>query len=333
MTTKNHQWIFLANPEGAVTPDIFEWREANIPILSAGNVLVRNRSLSLDPANRAWMRGPTYREQVLPGDVMHGFTISEVVESGDPAFASGDIVEAMGGWQEYALLPASELTKRDGSVPYSDLIGIYGITGLTAYFGLFDIGAVKVGETVVISAAAGAVGSAAGQIARNMGANVVGIAGGADKCAWLTDELGYHAAVDYKDDGFRAALKAACPNGIDVYFDNVGGKVLDAALRLMNQKGRVICCGAVANYDIKGAPFVSPLLPGVLVTKRIRMEGFIVLDHMARRDAAEAQMKQWIEAGTLKPVMDLSDGLENAPEALIRLLAGGNRGKVALRLG
>lgn len=218
-------------------------------------------------------------------------------------------------------------------MPYSDLIGIYGITGLTAYFGLFDIGAVKVGETVVISAAAGAVGSAAGQIARNMGAHVVGIAGGADKCAWLTDELGYHAAVDYKDDGFRAALKAACPNGIDVYFDNVGGKVLDAALRLMNQKGRVICCGAVANYDIKGAPFVSPLLPGVLVTKRIRMEGFIVLDHMARRDAAEAQMKQWIEAGTLKPVMDLSDGLENAPEALIRLLAGGNRGKVALRLG
>lgn len=332
MTTTNRQWIFLRNPEGAVTPDIFEWREADVPKVSGGHVLVRNRMLSLDPANRAWMRGPTYRQQIMPGDVMHGFTISEVVESADAAFAPGDIVETMGGWQDYALLPSTELTKRDATVPLSHLIGIYSITGLTAYFGLLEIGAVKAGETVVISAGAGAVGSAAGQIARNLGARVVGIAGGADKCAWLKNELGFDAAVDYKDAGFRASLKQACPDGIDVYFDNVGGTVLDAALRLMNIRGRVICCGAVANYDIEGKPFVSPLLPGVLVAKRIRMEGFIVLDHMNRRAAAEVQMKQWIEAGTLKPVMDLSDGLAKAPEALISLLAGGNKGKVALTL-
>lgn len=332
MTKTNHQWIFLRNPEGAVTPDIFEWRETEVPSVTNGNVLVRNRMLSLDPANRAWMRGPTYRQQILPGDVMHGFTVSEVVESGDPEFSPGDIVETMGGWQNYAVLPAAELTKRDGAVPLSHLIGIYSITGLTAYFGLRQIGAVKADETVVISAAAGAVGSAAGQIARNLGVRVVGIAGGADKCAWLKDELGFDEAVDYKDEGFRAALKQACPEGIDVYFDNVGGTVLDAALRLMNLKGRVICCGAVANYDIAGTPFVSPLLPGVLVAKRIRMEGFIVLDQMSQRGAAEAQLKQWIEAGTLKPVMDLSDGLEKAPETLIRLLAGGNKGKVALTL-
>lgn len=332
MTTKNRQWIFLRNPEGAVTPDVFEWREGVVPAVSTGQVLVRNRMLSLDPANRAWMRGPTYRQQVLPGEVMHGFTLSEVVESDDPGFAAGDIVETMGGWQDYALLPAAEMTRRDATVPLCDLIGIYGITGLTAYFGLIEVGAVRPGDTVVVSAAAGAVGSAAGQIARNLGARAVGIAGGPEKCAWLTDELGFDAAVDYRAEGFRSALQQACPDGVDLYFDNVGGTVLDAALRLMNRNGRVVCCGAVASYDIAGQPYVSPLLPGVLVAKRLRMEGFIVLDHFARRAAAEAQMKQWIEAGTLKPALDLSVGLEKAPEALIRLLAGGNTGKVALSL-
>lgn len=330
MGLKNRQWVFLRNPEGAVTPDIFEWREEDIPKASGKDILVRNRVLSLDPANRAWMRGPTYRQQIMPGDIMHGFTISEVVESDDPDFKPGDIVETMGGWQDYALLPSSELTKRNPDIPLEQLSGIYGITGLTAYFGLKDIGAVKAGDTVVISAAAGAVGSSAGQIARNMGARVVGIAGGSEKCAWLTDELGFDAAVDYKADDFRAALKSACPDGVDVYFDNVGGQVLDAALRLMNQNGRIVCCGAVSTYDIEGKPFVSPLLPGVLVAKRLRMEGFIVLDYMQNRDAAEAEIKSWIDADTLKPIMDLENGLERAPDTLIRLLAGGNRGKVAL---
>ena len=197
MSLKNRQWVFLRNPEGAVTPEIFERREDAVPEVSANNILVRNRVLSLDPANRMWMRGPTYRQQIMPGDIMHGFTISEVIESGDADFKPGDIVETMGGWQDYALLPSSELTKRDPTIPLEQLSGIYGITGLTAYFGLKDIGAVKAGDTVVISAAAGAVGSSAGQIATNLGARVVGIAGGADKCAWLTDELGFDKAVDY----------------------------------------------------------------------------------------------------------------------------------------
>jgi len=332
MSLKNRQWVFLRNPEGALTPDIFEWRDDRAPKVSGKNILVRNRVLSLDPANRMWMRGRTYRQQIMPGDVMHGFTISEVVQSGDPDFKPGDIVETMGGWQDYALLSSSELSKRDPKIPLEQLIGIYGITGLTAYFGLKDIGAVKAGDTVVISAAAGAVGSAAGQIARNLGARAVGIAGGAEKCAWLIDQLGFDEAVDYRADNFREALKAACPDGIDVYFDNVGGQVLDAAFRLMNQNGRIVCCGAVSTYDIEGKPFVSPLLPGVLVAKRLRMEGFIVLDHMQNRGEAEAQLKTWIDAGTLTPVMDLESGLERAPETLIRLLAGGNRGKVAVTL-
>jgi len=330
--TINRQWIFDHNPEAQITPDVFRWTETALPNLHPGDVLVRNRVLSLDPANRAWMRGRTYREQVLPGQVMHGFTVSEVVDSTVEGFAVGDIVETMGGWQDYAALPAAQLTKRDGTVALEHLIGVYSITGLTAYFGLFDVGQVRPGDTVLISAAAGAVGSIAGQLARIAGARVVGIAGGPEKCAWLTDTLRFDAAVDYKAEDVGEAIRAACPAGVDLYFDNVGGQILDHALRAMNQNGRIVCCGAVANYDIGGQPFVSPLLPGVLVSKRLRMEGFIVLDHLAKRATAEDRLRQWIASGALHATTDISDGLATAPEALIRLLQGGNRGKMAVRL-
>ena len=216
----NRQWVFLRNPEGAVTPDIFAWREAAVPDPSPGQVLIRNRMLSIDPANRAWMRGRTYREQVMPGDVMHGFTLGDVVASTVDEFKPGDVVETMGGWQDYAALPAGELVRRDAGAPLEELIGLYGITGLTAYFGLFDIGRMKAGDTVVVSAAAGAVGVIAGQLARVAGTRVVGIAGGPDKCAWLTQELGYHDAVDYKAGDLQQALARACPDGVDLYFDN-----------------------------------------------------------------------------------------------------------------
>lgn len=328
----NRQWIFVRNPEGAVTADTFRWQEAALPEPGPGEVLVRNRLLSLDPANRAWMRGRTYREQVMPGDVMHGFTLGEVVRSTVPQFAVGDIVEGMGGWQDYAALPAGELARRDSRQPLEHLLGIYGVTGLTAYFGLFEVGRVKAGDTVLVSAAAGAVGSVVGQLARVAGARAVGIAGGAEKCEWLRQDLGFDAVVDYKAGDVAAAIRAACPEGVDVYFDNVGGVVLDGALRAMNQGGTVVCCGAVANYDIAGAPFVSPLLPGVLVSKRLRMEGFIVLDHYARRGPAEKRLAQWVAEGRVQAISDMVDGLEAAPEGLIRLLAGGNRGKMAVRL-
>lgn len=332
VTTINPQWIFEYNPEGPVTPDVFRWNEDAVPVPKPGEVLVRNRVLSLDPANRAWMRGRTFREQVLPGQVMHGFTISEVVSSSVADFAPGDIVETMGGWQQFAALPAKQLTRRDGSVALEHLVGVYSITGLTAYFGMFDVGQVRPGDTVLISAAAGAVGSIAGQLARIAGARVVGIAGGPEKCAWLTDTLHFDAAVDYKAGDVAAAIRAACPDGVDLYFDNVGGQILDFALRAMNQNGRIVCCGAVANYDIGDQPFVSPLLPGVLVGKRLRMEGFIVLDYLAKRSVAEARLRQWLASGALIATTEVRDGLATAPDALIHLLQGGNRGKMAVRL-
>jgi NADPH-dependent curcumin reductase CurA len=326
----NRQWLMARSPSGALTPDIFEWREAPIPTPAAGEVLVRTRLLSLDPANRAWMNGPTYREQVHPGDVMHGFTLSEVVESKASGFAPGDLVDCMGGWQDYTVMPAHSLTKRDNHHDPLLLIGVLGVTGLTAYHGLFDIGRPRPGDVVLVSAAAGAVGSIVGQLARIAGCRVVGIAGGAQKCDWLIHELGYDAAVDYKADDFRQALRDATPNGVDIYFDNVGGAILDAALLAMNQRGRIVCCGAVSGYDRRGPAQNSLLLPGIVVTKRLRMEGFIVLDYSEAE--AEARLADWVANGRLKPVVDLIEGLERAPDGLISLLAGGNRGKLAVRV-
>ncbi len=328
----NRQWKLVSTPTGALTLDHFAWLESPVPSPGPGDVLVRTRMLSLDPANRAWMNGPSYREQVLPGDVMHGFTLSEVVESKVEGFASGDLVDCMGGWQDFTVLPAEALTKRDKRHDPAHLIGVLGVTGLTAYHGLFDVGRPREGDVVLVSAAAGAVGTIVGQIARLAGCRVVGIAGGPEKCAWLTGELGFDAAVDYKDPDFRKALRAATPDGVDIYFDNVGGTVLEAALLAMNQRGRIVCCGAVSGYDKRGEVYGSPLIPGILVTKRLRMEGFIVLDNAMANTEAEAQLATWVAAGQLKAMMDIIDGLEGAPDGLIRLLAGGNRGKMAVRV-
>jgi NADPH-dependent curcumin reductase CurA len=204
--------------------------------------------------------------------------------------------------------------------------------GMTAYFGLLDVGALQDGETVLVSGAAGAVGSMVGQIARIAGCRVVGTAGGQDKCDWLTRELGFDAAVDYKAGGVRRALAAACPNGIDVYFDNTGGPVLDAALSLMNLRGRIVCCGNVSQYDVE-KPAPGPMaVPGLVVTKRLRMEGFIVMDFYDRRAEAEARLARWVAEGRIKAVVDVVDGLDKAPEALIGLFAGKNRGKMAVRV-
>lgn len=329
--TTNRQWIFAQPPQGALTEATFRWQEAPMPQPAAGEVLVRTRMLSLDPANRAWMNGATYREQVMPGDVMHGFTLGEVVASNVPDFAPGDLVDSMGGWQDYAALPAAALVKRNRRHTPELLIGVLGVTGLTAYHGLFDIGEPRPGDVVLVSAAAGAVGTIVGQLARLAGCRVVGIAGGQAKCDWLVRELGFDAAVDYKAADFQKQLRAATPNGVDVYFDNVGGVCLDAALLAMNLGGRIVCCGAVSQYDT-GATGGSPLLPGVVVTKRLRMQGFIVLDYAAQQDQAEARLAGWIESGAVRSILDIVDGLENAPASLIRLLAGGNLGKMAIRV-
>lgn len=328
----NRQWLYAKPPVGKIAADTFQWRETEIPIPREGDALVRTRMLSLDPANRAWMMGKTYRDALEPGQVMSGFAIGEVVESKAPGLAKGDVVEGDWGWQDYAAVPARRLTRRTAEAPLELLVGPLSVTGLTAYFGLLEVGRPRPGDTMLVSAAAGAVGTMVGQIAKLAGCRVVGTAGGQEKCDWLVRELGFDAAIDYKAAGLRRSLAAASPNGIDVYFDNTGGPVLEAALSLMNLRGRIVCCGNVSQYDVE-KPAPGPMaVPGLVVTKRLRMEGFIVMDFYDRRAEAEARLAKWVADGRIKAVIDVIDGLEKAPEALVGLFEGTNRGKRAVRV-
>ena len=319
----NRHWVLRERPEGEVTASHFELRQGAVPEPAAGQVLIRVRMISIDPANRAWMfPTATYKAPVEPGQTMHGFGLGEVVTSNAEGFVAGDIVEGMLGWQEYAAVSASELSVRRPGTPAEHAMGVLGITGLTALYGLREIGRPRRGETVVVSAAAGAVGTIAAQIAKIEGCRVVGIAGGPEKCQWLVDELGLDAAVDYKAGELRKALKRACPNGVDVYFDNTGGDALAAALSAMNPHGRIICCGNLSQYNTD-RPAPGPAgVPGLLVTKRIRMEGFIVLDHLAQRDQMEATLQGWLDDGRLKTFETVVDGLEKAPESLVQMFRG-----------
>jgi NADPH-dependent curcumin reductase CurA len=263
---------------------------------------------------------------------MAGRGLGEVIESRAEGFAPGDLVMGDIGWQTHAALPARQAQKMDKAIAPELHLSIYGITGLTAYFGLLDVGRPRPGETVLVSAAAGAVGVLVGQIAKIAGCRVVGTASGADKCKWLVDEIGYDAAIDYKTGNLHKELKAACPNGLDVYFDNTGGEVLGAALSRMNLWGRVACCGAVANYDT-ATPSPGPAgVPGFLVTKRIRMEGFVVMDFFNRRREAETQLRRWVDEGKLRPVVDIVEGFEMMPQTLVGMFAGRNRGKLLVRI-
>jgi NADPH-dependent curcumin reductase CurA len=296
----NRQVLLVEKPTGKLGPEHFKMSKAAIPEPRDGEALLRVRYISLDAANRAWM----------PGDIVFGDT----------------------GWQDYAAVPAKHLTKMPKIEPMTHLLSVYGIAGLTAYFGLLDVGKPKAGETVVVSAAAGSVGSIVGQIAKIKGCHVVGIAGGKDKCHWLTSELGFDAAVDYKDGAVFKALRAAAPKGIDVYFDNVGGEILEACLAQMNNRGRIACCGAISQYD--GAPSATGPrgVPGLIVVKRLIMQGFIVMDFMDQRDEALGDLQSWVASGKLKVQEDVINGLENTPKALIGLLAGENRGKRMIKV-
>ena len=328
----NHQVILAEKPRGKLALENFRLAEAPIPSPADGEVLVKARYISLDAANRAWMQGVTYRAALGAGEVMAGGSLAEVVESRAPHLAPGDLVFADTGWQEYAAVPAKHLAKLPRMEPLTHLLSVYGVTGLTAYFGLLRIGDPKPGETVVVSAAAGAVGSIVGQIAKIKGATVIGVAGGAEKCEWLQRELGFDGAVDYKLGDVRRALRAACPDGIDVYFDNVGGDIFEAALFNMNNHGRIVCCGAVSQYDDVPPAHGPRGVPGLIVTKRLKVDGFVVMDFYADKDAALAELKSWVEAGRIKVQEDVIDGLENLPAALIGLLAGENRGKRMVRV-
>jgi NADPH-dependent curcumin reductase CurA len=323
----NRQILLIETPRGKLGPEHFRLHEAGVDHPGTGEVLVRTKYISLDAANRAWMQGATYRAAVEAGTVMAGGALAEVVESKAENLRPGDLVFADTGWQDYAILKGAHVGKLAPLEPLTHLLSVYGVAGLTAYFGLLRVGRPRAGETVVVSAAAGSVGSLVGQIAKIKGCRVVGVAGGAEKCDWLVRTLGFDAAVDYKAGPVFRPLKEAAPKGIDVYFDNVGGDIFEACLFQMNNKGRIACCGAVSQYD--GAPPAhGPRgIPGLLVVKRLTAQGFIVSDFDDERAEALADLQAWVAAGKLKVQEDVIEGLENTPRALIGLLAGENRGK------
>ncbi|HYB42370.1 MAG TPA: NADP-dependent oxidoreductase [Candidatus Methylomirabilis sp.] len=329
----NRQWILLRRPKGQLAESDFELRRGPVPQPGPGEVLTRTIYISVDAANRAWMSPVrTYIDPVEPGSVMRSMTLGEVVRSGDPSLRPGDLVEGMAGWQDFAVEPAPRLHRVEPRKPLSLILSGVGVTSLTAYFGLLEVGRPRPGETVLVSAAAGAVGSVAGQIAKIQGCRAVGLAGTDEKCRWLTHTLGFDGAINYKIADLPRALRDACPGGVDLYFDNVGGGILEAVLFQMRERGRVVCCGAVSQYDT-GNPEPGPRgVPGLLVVKRLRMEGFIVMDFYARRREAEEALARWIAESRLRIREDIVDGLEGAPRALIGLLGGDNVGKRLVRV-
>jgi NADPH-dependent curcumin reductase CurA len=329
----NRQFLLAKRPVGAATRETFTYQEVPVGTPQDGQVLVRNEYLSLDPAMRGWMNeGKSYIPPVGIGEVMRALGVGKVIASNNPKFSVGDYVNGALGVQDYFLGEPRGFYKVDPALaPLPRYLSALGMTGMTAYFALLDTGAPKAGETVVISGAAGAVGSIAGQIAKIKGCRVVGIAGGADKCKFLVDELGFDAAIDYKSEDVPAALKRECPKGVDVYFDNVGGDILDAVLSRLALKARVVICGAISQYNNKEA-VKGPANYLSLLVNRARMEGFVVMDHAAHFAAAGQEMAGWMAQGKLKSKEDIVEGLETFPETLMKLFNGENFGKLVLKV-
>jgi len=334
----NRPITLASHPKGPPTAQNFRVDTRPVPVPGDGQVLLRTLYLSLDPYMRNLMEevGPGYAEPVQIGNTMVGGTVSRVITSRNSQFAAGELVLANAGWQDYALSDGSDLMSLGDMAQPSLALGGLGMTGFAAYVGLLDIGQPRPGETVVVAAATGAVGSVVGQLAKLKGARVIGVAGGADKCRYAVDELGFDVCIDRRDPQFAERLAAACPGGIDVYFENVGGAVFDAVLPLLNLNARVPVCGFIANYNDATPPAGPDRLPKLVATllqKRIRMQGFIILDHYADRfEAFRRDMGQWVTEGRVKLREDRVDGLERAPEAFIGLLEGRNFGKLVVRV-
>jgi NADPH-dependent curcumin reductase CurA len=313
----------------------FDFVEAPIPEIGEGEYLVRNLYISFDPAMRGWMEDrPSYMPPVQLGEVMRAGTVGQIAESRHPDFAVGELVQGLFGWQEYAVggQGLAQGSRVPAGTPLTWPLGVCGITGLTAYFGLLELGRPQPGETVLVSGAAGATGSVAAQIAKLKGCRVVGIAGGPAKCALLTDELGLDAAIDYKEQDVEARIAETCPEGVNVFFDNVGGPILDAALAQIAQRARVVLCGGISGYNEKEPP-PGPRNLMNLITRRGRMEGFIVIDFFARFPAAAAELAGWVSSGQIRHYEDVQEGIENALQTFLRLFRGENTGKQLLHIG
>ena len=327
--------VLAARPQGRIAASDFRLERVPAPVPAEGQVLLRTLWLSLDPYMRNLMEepGPGYAPPVALGAAMPGGTVSRVVASRHARFAVGDVVLANAGWQDFALSDGSDLLPVGDPARPSLALGGLGMPGFTAWLGLQEIGRPAPGETVVVAAATGAVGAIVGQIAKLRGARVVGIAGGAGKCAWAVDELGFDACIDRRAPGLAERLAQACPRGIDVYFENVGGEVLDAVLPLLNLGARVPVCGFIAHYDGRGHDGSRARLLATVLARRVRLQGFIILDHYATRfDAFRREMAGWIAAGRIRLREHRVDGLEQAPAALADLLAGRNFGKVVVKV-
>lgn len=333
MSAMQRSVVLRRRPVGEPTAEDFEILESVVPAPGPGEVVTRTIWLSIDPymRGRLWDR-TSYAAPVQIGEAMTGETVGEVIASADPAFAPGDVVLGPRGWQSHCVSPVTALTKLDrDAAPLQAFLGVLGMPGTTAYSGMKDIGQVKPGETVVISAASGAVGSVAGQLAKRAGARVIGIAGGPDKCLWVQETLRFDGCVDHRVPHLGRALAEACPNGIDVYFENVGGAVQHAVFPLLNPFGRMIMCGMIAQYN-DASPPPGPNL-GTVVGKRLRIEGLIVTDKPERAAEWRALASPWVKEGSLHYRETVIDGLENAPAALQMVLTGGNFGKMLVRVG
>jgi NADPH-dependent curcumin reductase len=333
----NRQWCLATRPVGAIAESNFEWKQEPVPALEEGQILVRNIYLSLDPTNRGWLdEGGNYLPPVAIGEVMRSFGIGIVEQSRNVRLPEGTLVQGYLGWQDYAIVNGTDGTNlsklpKDPSVPLAAYLGLFSFIGITAYFGLLEIGQPKVGETLVVSGAAGAVGSLVGQIGKIKGCRVVGIAGSEEKCRWLKDELGFDAAINYKTESVLESLQQHCPNGIDVYFENVGGEIFDAVLSLINLRARITLCGLISQYNaIEPVPGSHNLIN--LVYQRAKLEGFLVLDYLDRAPEALADLTKWYVQGKIQYRVDTIEGLENAPSAINKLFDGTNQGKLIIQV-
>jgi NADPH-dependent curcumin reductase CurA len=335
MATVNHQVRLSSRPSGLCRPENFDYTEEPVGEPGEGQILVKVLYVSLDPAMRGWMNeGRSYLPPVGLGEVMRSIDVAEVVASNHPKFAAGDQVVGVFGVQEYAISDGRGVTKIDARLaPLPVFLSVLGMPGMTAYFGLLDVGQPKAGETVVVSGAAGAVGQVVGQVAKLKGCRVVGIAGGPEKCSYIVDELGFDAAIDYKSEDVRKALKELCPDRIDVYFDNVGGQILEAALARLARGARIVICGAVSQYNNpEGEGMRGPANYMALLVDRARMQGFVVFDYADRYAEAAAEMWGWMAEGKLKSREDIVEGLQTFPETLLKLFKGENMGKLVIKV-